>query len=112
MVRRRSDDGCMLTWQFPAGMVKPGSRAEHVAVSETLAETTVHCVPVRRLGSRVHPITRVICEYVLCEYVSGEARNSDAAENSTVLWVTRSKLTRLIPVAQIYPPILEELAVE
>lgn len=110
MVRRRSGDGCELTWQFPAGMVKPGNRAEHVATSETFGETAVHCVSVRKLGSRVHPVTRVICEYVLCEYVAGEATNSDVAENSSVLWVPNSELTRLIPAEQIYPPVLRALA--
>lgn len=109
MVRRRTDANANLTWQFPAGMVKPGATVEDVAVSETLSETAVHCTPVQRLGSRVHPLTRVICEYVECEYIAGEATNSDEVENSGVLWATHSDMTRLIPVGQIYPPILATL---
>ena len=43
LVRRRVKEGS-LSWQFPAGMVKPGVPAEQVAVRETLAETGVHVV--------------------------------------------------------------------
>lgn len=110
MVRRRSDAAEDLTWQFPAGLVKPGNRVEVVATGETLAETAVHCMPVRRLGSRVHPITRVVCEYVLCEYIAGEAINSDVAENAGVLWVSKQDVTRLVSADHVYPPVLEALS--
>lgn len=112
MVRRRVDYGAGLSWQFPAGMVKPGANTEDIAVSETLSETAVHCMPVRRLGSRIHPVTRVVCEYVLCEYVAGQAINSDVAENSSVLWATKSDLAKLIPAESIYPPVLRVLAIK
>lgn len=110
LVRRRPADGSGLSWQFPAGMVKPGARAEDVAVTETLGETSVHCIAVRSLGSRVHPSTSVLCEYVLCDYLAGEAMNSDAVENSGVLWAPSADLARFIPAEQVYPPVLDVLA--
>lgn len=111
MVCRRGEDGRGITWQFPAGMVKPGMPSETVAVRETFGETGVHCAVVRNLGSRLHPITGVFCEYVLCEYLTGEAENKDVVENVSVVWVDKSKVTRFIPVEQIFPPILEALEV-
>jgi len=109
MVRRRADDHSGISWQFPAGIVKPGMQAEDVAVSETLGETAVHCVPLRKIGSRVHPLTKVLCEYVLCEYVGGHAANSDLVENSGVLWAEQSDLTKLVPAERIYPQVLSVL---
>lgn len=111
MVCRRGEDGGGISWQFPAGMIKPGMSAETVAVRETLAETGVHCSVVRRIGSRLHPITNVLCDYVLCEYLTGEAENVDVVENVSVVWADRRELTRFIPADRIYPPILEALEV-
>jgi len=109
LVVSRRDGVASPLWQFPAGMIKPGTASRAVAVTETLAETGVHCVHVRELGRRLHPVTRVYCEYHLCEYVTGEVANRDAAENLAVTWVEKSSLTRLIAPDLIYPPILEEL---
>ena len=109
VVQRRGEDGAGIAWQFPAGMVKPGVPSELVAVRETLAETGVHCRVVRSLGSRLHPITNVYCNYLLCEYLGGEPQNMDQVENVSVTWAPTGKLTRFIPAEQIYPPILEAL---
>jgi 8-oxo-dGTP diphosphatase len=109
VVQRRGEDGAGISWQFPAGMVKPGVPAEQVAVRETLAETGVHCRVVRSLGSRLHPITNVYCDYLLCDYLAGEPQNMDPIENVSVTWAPTSRLTRFIPVEQIFPPILEAL---
>jgi 8-oxo-dGTP pyrophosphatase MutT (NUDIX family) len=111
VVCRRGDDGAGISWQFPAGMVKPGVAPETVAVRETLGETGVHCAVTRKLGSRLHPVTHVFCDYVLCEYLTGEAQNMDVVENVSVVWIEKSKLTRFIPAQQIFPPILEALEV-
>ncbi|WP_216213785.1 NUDIX hydrolase [Amycolatopsis aidingensis] len=111
LVCRRGDDGQGISWQFPAGMVKPGVQPETVAVRETLAETGVHCVVVRGLGSRLHPVTNVFCEYLLCDYLAGDAENVDVVENVSVIWADKSKLTRFIPAEQIFPPILDALEV-
>jgi len=43
LVCRRDPDPGGITWQFPAGIVKPGNSASAVAVRETLAETGIHC---------------------------------------------------------------------
>jgi 8-oxo-dGTP diphosphatase len=108
LVCRRGDDA--LSWQFPAGTVKPGRAGAVVAVEETRAETGVRCAIRQRLGERVHPKTGVLIEYHLAEYLMGEAENRDPDENSDVAWVPRADLTRFIPEQQIYPPILEALA--
>ncbi|MCG0061702.1 NUDIX domain-containing protein [Streptomyces tricolor] len=107
LVCRRGDGE--LRWQFPAGMVKPGAAPETVAVQETHGETGVHCTVRQRLGERVHPVTGVVATYFLCDHLAGEATNRDAVENVDVTWVPRAALTRFIPSAQIYPPILSAL---
>lgn len=107
LVCRRGDDA--LTWQFPAGMVKPGGSPEAVAVQETLAETAVHCAVRQHLGGRLHPVTGVLAEYFLCEHLTGEAANRDLQENVDVAWVPRTALTRFIPAEKIFEPILKAL---
>jgi 8-oxo-dGTP diphosphatase len=109
LVCRRSDDPAALTWQFPAGVIKPGASPDLVAVRETLAETGIHCSPARRLGRRVHPITGVLCEYVLCDYLTGEARNTDVVENVDAAWAPVDTLAKFIPLDRIYPPVLDAL---
>lgn len=109
IVCRRGEEADGITWQFPAGVVKPGMPSATVAVRETFAETGVHCVVSRKLGSRLHPVTKVLCDYVLCDYVTGSATNADVVENVDAMWATRDELTRLIPVEQIYEPVLDAL---
>jgi 8-oxo-dGTP diphosphatase len=112
VVQPRGDEDAGILWRFPAGMVKPGVPPDLVAVRETLAETGVHCRVVRDLGSRLHPITRVYCEYLLCDYLTGEAQNSDPVENVSVTWAPTNQLTRFIPIEQIFPPILAALEID
>ncbi|MEU0097270.1 MULTISPECIES: NUDIX hydrolase [Streptomyces] len=109
LVCRRAEDVSGITWQFPAGVIKPGVRPETATIRETLDETGVHCTIRQRLGERLHPVTGVHCVYFLCEYLAGDAMNSDAVENVDVTWVAKSAVTRFIPVDNIYPPILEAL---
>lgn len=108
LVCRRGSDS--LSWQFPAGVVKPGASPTVVAVEETHAETGIRCTVREQLGSRIHPVTGVVAEYLSCEYLMGEASNHDPIENAEVAWVPRKQLTRFIPEQSIYPPILEALA--
>ncbi|MFF8868173.1 NUDIX domain-containing protein [Streptomyces sp. NPDC015139] len=109
LVCRRDDGSSGITWQFPAGVIKPGVQPATAAVRETLSETGVRCAVVRDLGTRLHPVTAVQCEYFLCEYLAGEATNSDVAENEDVMWVPKTSVTRFIPTSNIYPPILDAL---
>ncbi|GAA2314690.1 hypothetical protein Scani_48290 [Streptomyces caniferus] len=51
----------------------------------------------------------MLCEYFLCEYLAGEATNSDAAENTDVMWVLRNAVPHFISVDTIFPPILAVL---
>lgn len=109
LVCRRGDDS--LSWQFPAGMVKPGRAPEGVAVQETLAETGVHCAVRAHLGTRIHPVTGVLASYQLCDYLTGDATNLDEVENMAVAWVSRTDLPRFIPTDRIYPPVLTALEI-
>ncbi len=101
---------CDMSWQFPAGVVKPGTNAAMVAVQETYFETGVHCSVRERLGARLHPITGVFCEYFLCDYLGGTAENRDVVENVSTVWVERDVLPNFIPADRTYPPILQALA--
>lgn len=105
LVRRR-DDASGIVWGFPSGVVKPSAQAEEVAVRETLAETGVHCCVVERIGSRLHPITGVMCEYFYCSYLAGEAANLDTEENSAVLLVPMNDVPKFIDPQAIYAPVL------
>lgn len=107
LVCRRGSDS--ITWQFPAGVVKPGGSTEAVATQETLGETGVHCAVRRHLGGRLHPVTGVMAEYLFCDYLAGEASNRDAVENLDVAWVPLAALARFIPTDRIYPPVLAAL---
>ncbi|MET9447289.1 NUDIX hydrolase [Streptomyces cinerochromogenes] len=109
LVCRRGDDASGITWQFPAGVIKPGVRPEAATLRETLNETGVHCSVRRSLGERVHPVTGVHCLYFLCEYLAGEATNSDVIENVDVTWVPKNAVSRFIRTDMIYPPILAAL---
>lgn len=102
----RRDGANGISWQFPAGIVKPGGDAAAVAVRETLAETGVHCSVSRFLGSRLHPMTRVLCDYFLCDYLAGTAENKDVVENVTVTWVEGARLTHFIPLTSIFQALL------
>jgi 8-oxo-dGTP diphosphatase len=111
LVQRR-DDTAGLRWGFVAGMVKPGQQGSSVAVRETLAETGVHCTVQEQLGSRLHPVTGVRCEYYLCAYLAGEVENLDSDENVSVIWAPRSDLTKFVAANLIYPPVLHALEKE
>lgn len=107
LVCRRGDGD--LRWQFPAGMVKPGTDPSMVAVQETHGETGVHCTVREQLGERVHPVTGVVATYFLADHLAGDAANLDPLENVDVAWVPRAALTRFIPQDQLFPPILNAL---
>jgi 8-oxo-dGTP pyrophosphatase MutT (NUDIX family) len=109
LVCRRDADPGGITWQFPAGIIKPGGVASTVAVRETLAETGIHCAVQSSLGSRIHPLTGVNCEYFLCEYLAGDVENRDSQENVDALWAPRQQVTRFIPADRIFGPVLAAL---
>ncbi|MEV6629304.1 NUDIX domain-containing protein [Actinoplanes sp. NPDC051470] len=109
LVCRRDADPSGITWQFPAGIVKPGANPATVAVRETLAETGIHCVIRDELGSRVHPLSGVNASYFLCDYLAGDVVNRDVIENTSALWAPKADVTRFIPKQRIYEPVLRAL---
>jgi 8-oxo-dGTP diphosphatase len=74
-----------------------------------LGETGVRVAVRRRLGTRLHPVTGVLADYLLCDYLAGEATNADPIENLDVTWVPLTALPRFIPADRIYPPVLTAL---
>lgn len=108
LVCRREVDPSGITWQFPAGIIKPGASAVIVAVCETLAETGIHCAVRSELGVRIHPLTGVDCRY----FLAGDVENRDVSENLSAIWAPRRDITRFIPAERIFPPILRALEVE
>jgi 8-oxo-dGTP diphosphatase len=109
IVCRREPDPSGITWQFPAGIVKPGASPATVAVRETLAETGIHCAVRSALGSRIHPLSGVSCEYLLCDYLAGTVENRDILENVDAIWVPKREVTRFIPADRIFEPIMRVL---
>ena len=105
LVCRRDAEPGGITWQFPAGIVKPGASGAMIAVRETLSETDIHCSVRQNLGSRIHPVSGVTCEYYLCDYLIGEVQNRDPAENVSVTWAPRADVSRFIPADNIFPPV-------
>jgi 8-oxo-dGTP pyrophosphatase MutT (NUDIX family) len=109
LVCRRDAEPSGITWQFPAGVVKPGADPATIAVRETLAETGVHCSVLDTLGGRLHPLSKVYCHYFLCRYLAGDLQNLDPVENSAVVWARRAELPQFIPADRIYGPVLDAL---
>jgi 8-oxo-dGTP diphosphatase len=109
LVCRRDTEPSGITWQFPAGIVKPGASGAMIAVRETLAETSIHCSVRQSLGSQVHPLSGVNCEYFLCDYLIGEIENRDPSENASATWAPRADVTRFIPPDRIFTPALRVL---
>jgi 8-oxo-dGTP diphosphatase len=105
LVRRRNES-TGLSWQFCAGIVKPGEHAEEVAVRETLNETGVHCSVVEHIGGRLHPITGVLCDYFRCIYLAGDATNRDNVENAAVTWAPAREVSKFMNRDTIYAPVL------
>jgi 8-oxo-dGTP pyrophosphatase MutT (NUDIX family)/DNA-binding XRE family transcriptional regulator len=112
LVCRRDADPSGITWQFPAGIVKPGATPATVAIRETLAETGVHCTVRAELGRRVHPLSGVNAQYFLCDYLAGAVENRDVIENTSALWAPKRDLPRFIPRQRVYEPVLRALEEE
>lgn len=109
LVCRRGEEAGGISWQFPAGVIKPGVRPEATVVRETLAEAGIHVAAQYRIGQRLHPVTGVHCDYWQCSYLAGELRNADPQENIDAMWVPLAEVSRFIPGDRIYPPVLAAL---
>jgi 8-oxo-dGTP diphosphatase len=77
-----------------------------VAVRETLSETGAHIAVRQYLGRRLHPVTKVMCEYFFCEFLGGEVENLDVEENLAVAWARKGHIDRYVPVDSIFGPVL------
>lgn len=87
LVIRRTEPNGELEWAFPGGKLHEheGSAA---AAREVHEETGVQCQPVRNLGERFHPSTKVRVHYWLCQYAGGETSGYHSNEVVAARWVT------------------------
>lgn len=95
MVQRKGNDE-PLTWQFPAGELRPNRDPREKLTTEIFAETGVKVRVVAQIGERLHPDTGVHCLYFRCAYQEGEARNLDSGENSDVAWIAAKRVADYI----------------
>ncbi len=86
MVRRLHKEG-KLSWQFPAGIVKPLQAPEQRVVDETLKETGISVKVLDKIGERISPDTKVHAIYFDCAYLAGNVYNGEPNENAEVEWV-------------------------
>jgi 8-oxo-dGTP diphosphatase len=107
LVRRRVAEGS-LSWQFPAGKIKPGETAQEAAVREAREEAGVMSAARQVLGERVHPMTGRRVVYVACDLISGTARVADEDEIAEVAWCGIGDLRSYVP-SGIFGPAQEYL---
>ena len=107
MVRRRHKEGT-LSWQFPAGIIKPSQDPEQRIIDETLEETGIRIKVIGKIGERISPETKVHAAYFDCAYLAGELRNDDPNENAEVAWVPVDKVQDRI-TSNIYGGVVELL---
>jgi ADP-ribose pyrophosphatase YjhB (NUDIX family) len=105
--RRDNSEG--IRWGFPTEIIKPGRDPAHVAVTETLAETGVHCAVRSALGTRLHPKTCALCASFLCDHLAGTPDNRDPVENLAAMWAPTARLADFVALDALYPPILDAL---
>lgn len=91
MVKRKTREG-NLSWQFPAGIVKPNTNPMDRVEEEVKEETGITCQADDLIGSRVHSETKILCQYIHCTYLDGEAQNLDTEENDDVKWVKANEV--------------------
>lgn len=87
LIRRAVAEGT-LSWQFPAGKMQPGERAEEAAMREVAEETGVEVTVTRLLGERFHPATGSRIAYVACSAADATARVAAPREVAEVRWAS------------------------
>lgn len=107
MVRRRHKEG-RLSWQFPAGIVKPIQEPDQRIVEEVLKETGVSVKIVSKFGERISPDTKAHMVYFECEYLAGELHNGEPEENAEVAWVPADKVETYV-TSNLWDGVIERL---
>ena len=108
IVQRRGDDGGGITWQFPAGMVKPRTAPETTAIREPSPKPAFTAPSYG--GSGATYIRSPTCTANTCCATTSPAKPKPGpAENAAVTWAPINGLARFIPADRIFPPILEAL---
>lgn len=107
MVRRRQKEG-KLSWQFPAGIVKPLQEPDQRIIEEVLKETGVSVKIVSKFGERISPDTKAHMIYFECEYLVGELRNGEPDENAEVAWVPAGKVETYV-TSNLWDGVLNKL---
>lgn len=107
MVRRRHKEG-KLSWQFPAGIVKPLQEPEQRILEEVLKETGISIKIVSKFGERISPDSRAHMIYFEGEYLAGELRNGEPDENAEVAWVPADKVETYV-TSNLWDGVLDKL---
>ena len=107
MVRRRYKEG-KLSWQFPAGIVKPIQEPDQRIIDETLKETGISIKIIGKVGERISPETKVHAIYFNCEYLAGSLSNGEPNENAEVTWVPAGDVEKYI-TSSMYPAVIDLL---
>jgi 8-oxo-dGTP diphosphatase len=79
LIRRAVAEGT-LSWQFAAGKMQPGEKAEEAAMREAAEETGIEVSVARLLGERLHPATGSRIAYVACTVADATARVASLRE--------------------------------
>ncbi len=111
LIRRVIQEGD-LQWCFPGGEIETKDGTEQEAIiREVKEETNINCLPVSKLGERIHPDTEKTLTYWRCTYKDGKHAIQDPKEIADILWASPSEVFKLI-TTDIFPPVkllLEEI---
>ena len=114
LIRRAIQEG-KLKWCFPGGEIEAKDGTEQkTIIREVREETNVNCLPVSRLGERIHPDTEKTLIYWRCTYQDSKPAIQDPKEIADILWASPLKVFKLI-TTDIFPPVkllLEEILVK
>jgi 8-oxo-dGTP pyrophosphatase MutT (NUDIX family) len=94
-------------WTFPSGKIEPDESPQDAAVRETLEETGLRVRATGVIGSRVHPVTRVLMVNVAAVPTHKADGVAGIAELTAVRWVTTAKAMELM--ADMHEPVCRYL---
>lgn len=110
LIRRKKREGNLL-WQFPAGQIEENEKSSDAATREVFEETSVICLPEKKLGKRIHPDTKIEIHYWLCTFVSGQPTDTQDEETAEAIWCPIKDINLFIKT-DIFPAVSQYLKVK